>query len=145
MKRAVGIVIVARDTNKMLLLHRATNPIVWSVLSGKMEDHEEDPEVTLKREIQEEIRINPEMITGIKQLGSNKFGKTLFHIFVGFVDTEFEIPNIKKDENDDYGWFTENDLPSPIHKRWPYTFQMIKPILDIRENFKKGFNNLLNG
>jgi len=144
MKTAVGIVIISRDTNKMLLLHRSTKPKVWSVLSGKVEEGE-DLEEALKREIEEEIRINPDMITGIKQLGSNQFDKTRFHIFVGFSDHEFEIPNIKKDENDDYGWFTENDLPSPIHERWPFTFQMIKPILNIRENFKKGFNNLLNG
>ena len=128
----------------MLLLHRSTKPIVWSVLSGKVEKGE-DLLKGLKREIKEEIRIKPNKIEGIKHLGSNKFDKTLFHIFVGFVDEEFEIPNLKLDENDDYGWFSENEIPSPIHKRWPYTFQMIKPILDLRESFITGLNNLIDG
>jgi hypothetical protein len=64
---------------------------------------------------------------------------------VGFVDEEFDIPNLKLNENDDYGWFSENEIPSPIHKRWPYTFQMIKPILNMRESFIKGINNLIDG
>jgi 8-oxo-dGTP pyrophosphatase MutT (NUDIX family) len=144
-KRAVGIVIIAKDTNRFLLLHRSTKPIVWSVLSGTMEDTEKEPIETLKREIKEEIRINPDFIDDIQKLGEEKFGKTLFHIFVGFVDSEFDIPNIKKDENDKYGWFDEENLPNPIHKRWPKTFQLIKPILDLRESFKNNFNNLLNG
>ncbi len=144
MKEAVGIVIIARDTNRFLLLHRSTQPIVWSVLSGTMEEGE-DPLETLKREIKEEIRINPSKIDGIKELGSENFDKTLFHIFVGFVDKEFEITNLKLNENDEYGWFDEETLPKPIHKRWPYTFQQIKPILNLRKEIKKGFNDLLNG
>ena len=145
MKRAVGIVIIAKDTNKFLLLHRTTKPIVWSVLSGTMEDDEEDPLETLKREIKEEIGIDSNFIDDIQKLGEEKFDKTLFYIFVGFVDKEFDISNLKKDENDEYGWFDEENLPNSIHKRWPKTFQLIKPILDLRESFKNNFNNLLNG
>lgn len=148
MKRATGIVIIARDTNRMLLLHRSTPPMVWSVLSGGMEKGE-SPKKTIKREIKEEIGINPDKIKDIRKLGSEVFdrsikdGKVTFHIFVGFVDKEFKIKNLKLDENDDYGWFDEENLPSPIHKRWPKTFQLIKPILDLRKELKEQINKVL--
>ena len=144
MKEAVGIVIIAKKTNRFLLLHRASSPIVWSVLSGKMDPGETNPYETVKREIWEEIRINPNTIKGIRKVGSEIFKKKLFHVFVGFVEEEFEIPNLKLDENDDYGWFTENSLPKPLHKRWEKTFQLIKPILELRESFNKNFNNLMD-
>lgn len=110
-----------------------------------MEDYETDPYETLNREIQEEIRIDPSFIDNITLRDVRKSGKTIFHIFTGFVDREFDIPNIKKDENDDYGWFDEENLPNPIHKKWSKTFQVVKPILDLRENFKQSFNKLLYG
>lgn len=144
MKSAVGIVIIARDTNRFLLLHRSTPPIVWSVLSGKMDPGETDPYKTVKREIWEEIRINPNSIKDIKKVGSEIFKKKLFHVFVGFVETEFDIPNLKLDENDDYGWFSEENLPKPLHKRWEKTFQLVKPVLELRESFKNNFNTLIN-
>jgi 8-oxo-dGTP pyrophosphatase MutT (NUDIX family) len=148
MKKAAGIVIIARDTNRMLLLHRSTPPIVWSVLSGTMEDGE-SPKKTIKREIKEEIGINPDKIDGIRKVGSEVFersiksGKVEFHIFIGFVDKEFKIKNLKLDENDSYGWFDENNLPSPIHKRWPKTFQLVKPILNLRKNLKEQIKKIL--
>lgn len=144
MGTSVGIVIIARNTNRILLLHRSTKPIVWSLLSGKIEEGEDILEA-LKREIEEEIRIDPNTIEGIKFLGSNKFNQKLFHLFIGFVDEEFEIPNLKLDENDDYGWFNKNELPTPIHERWPYTFKMINPILKLRESFIKNINDLMDG
>ena len=110
-----------------------------------MEDHETDPHETLMREIQEEIRIDPNFIDDITLRSTDTDDTRTFHIFTGFVDREFDIPNIKKDENDDYGWFDEENLPNPMHKRWSKTFQVIKPVLDLRESFKKSFNKMLYG
>ena len=66
MKESVGILIIARDTNNFLLLHRASKPIVWSTLSGKMDKHGEKPLETIKREIEEEINQNLYIKDGIK-------------------------------------------------------------------------------
>ena len=138
---SVGIIIIAKDTNRFFLLHRAKSPIVWSSLTGKMEEGE-DPMQTIKREIKEEIGVNPIMIDGIKEVGiANK----THHVMVGYVDKEFKVPKLETSENDDYGWFDEETLPSPMHKRWLESFELIKPLLKLREGFKYNLNKLLNG
>lgn len=133
MKESVGILIIAKDTNNFMLLHRVNKPIVWSVLSGRMDVSGETPLETIKREIKEEINLDPSFIDNIKKVGVVKDNK-IFHVFVGFVDEEFK-PNLKLDENDDFGWYNETNLPSPIHKRWENTFQLVKPMLKLRESF----------
>lgn len=135
MKESVGIIIISKDTNNFMLLHRATKPIVWSLLTGRMDKEGETPLETIKREIREEINLDPSFIEGIEKIGIVKDNK-IFHVFVGFVDKEFK-PNLKLDENDSFGWYSEKNLPSPIHKRWPKTFQLVKPILNLRESFNK--------
>ena len=62
---------------------------------------------------------------------------------VGFVDTEFVVPDLEVEENDDYGWFSQDEIPSPIHKRWGETFQLIKPYLNLRETIKRQLKRLL--
>ena len=124
-----------------MLLHRATKPIVWSILTGKMDKGGETPLETVKREIKEEINLDPSFIDNIKKVGVVKDTK-MFHVFVGFVDQEFE-PSLKLDENDDFGWHNETNLPSPMHKRWSDTFQLVKPLLNLRESFIKHTKNIL--
>lgn len=143
MKESVGIIIIAKDTNNFLLLHRVNKPVVWSVLSGKMDVDSETPLQTIKREIEEEINLNPNFIDNIKKVGVVKNDK-LFHVFIGFIDKQIDL-NLKLDENDDYGWFNEKNLPKPIHKRWDKTFQLIKPILSLRESIKINFNKIIDG
>lgn len=134
MKESVGIVIITEDTKNFLLLHRVNKPVVWSTLTGKMDKKGETPLETVKREIWEEIGVNPSEIKNIQELGVTNNGH---HIMVGFVDTKFKLPNLKKDENDAYGWFDENNLPSPMHQKWPETFQYVKNFLNLKEEIKK--------
>lgn len=141
MKESVGILIIAKDTNNFLMLHRSKKPIVWSILTGKMDIEGETPLETVKREIQEEININPNFIDNIKKVGV-VVDKKIFHVFVGFVDREFK-PNLKLDENNGFGWFNENNLPKPIHKRWPKTFQLVKPLLSLKGIIMNKINILI--
>ena len=143
MKESVGILIIAKDTNNFLLLHRVSKPIVWSILTGKMDKKGESPLDTIKREISEEINMDPSLIDGIKKVGVVE-GNKIFHVFVGFVDKEFK-PDLKLDENDNYGWYNEYNLPTPIHKRWEQTFQLVKPLLNLRESFIRHTKTILNG
>ena len=109
MKESVGIVIIAEDTKNFLLLHRVNKPVVWSTLTGKMDKKGETPLETVKREIWEEIGVNPSNIKNIQEVGVTNNGH---HIMVGFVDTKFKLPNLKKDENDAYGCLLYTS-PSP--------------------------------
>jgi 8-oxo-dGTP pyrophosphatase MutT (NUDIX family) len=105
------------------------------MLTGKMDKKGETPLETIKREIEEEINLDPTFIDGIKKVGVVK-NKKIFHVFVGFVDKEFN-PKLKLDENDDFGWYSEKNLPTPMHKTWKKTFLLLKPILSLRESFMR--------
>lgn len=142
MKESVGILIIAKNTNNFLLLHRSKNPIVWSTLTGKMDVAGESPLEAIKREINEELGINPNKIKNILKVGTTSSNH---HIMVGFVEDEFTIPNLKLDENNDYGWFNEYNLPSPIHPKWPETLRYVKNFLNIKEEIKKQINTFLYG
>lgn len=137
-RESVGIIIISKETNRFLLLHRVKNPVAWSTLAGKMEVGE-SPIESIKREIQEEIGVDHKTIKGIEELGLNG----THHVMVGFVDKEFDIPNLKMDENDNYGWFSEDKLPSPLHPKWNESFKLLKPILNLREVFIKNFKGLI--
>lgn len=141
--QSVGILIVARDTNRFLMLHRVNYPSgTWSALAGGMEDGE-DPIETVKREIGEEIGLDPSLVHGIKIVGISHAMGHPHYVMVGFVDREFKVSNLKKDENDKYGWFSVNNLPSPLHPGFLKSLEMIKPLLNLRESLKKGFKRLL--
>ena len=142
--QSVGIIMVARDTNRFFMLHRVNYPVAWSALAGGMEGNE-DPIETVKREIKEEIGLNANLVKDIKVVGtSNTMGHT-HYVMVGFVDNEFKVPRLQKEENDTYGWFTEENLPSPLHPGFLKSLEMIKPLLDLRENVKLNLKKLLNG
>ena len=135
---------VAKDTNKFFMLHRVNYPISWSALAGGMEG-EENPIETVKREIKEEIGLDPDLVKNIKIVGTSNIMGHTHYVMVGFVDTEFKVPKLQKNENDDYGWFTEKNLPSPLHPGFKKSLEMIKPLLDLREGLKIELNKLLNG
>lgn len=129
--KSVGILIVTRDTNKIFMLHRVNHPVSWSALAGGVEIGE-NPIETVKREINEEIGLDPNIINDIKVVGTtNTMGHT-HYVMVGFVNSEFEVPNLKKNENDDYGWFTEENLPSPLHPGFKKSLEIVKPLLHLR-------------
>lgn len=144
-KESVGIVIIAKDTNRFLLLHRTNSPIVWSLLSGKMDKKGESPLETIKREIWEETGINPSDIEDISKVGYITAKGKKFHVFVGYTPFEYDMPNLDKNENDNYGWYSKDDLPSPLHYRWDKTFQLVEPLLSLRESIKRNLKKLLDG
>jgi len=114
--KAAGVLIMAEDTKKVLLLKRgwAPNKGDWSLLSGGMEDGEDKLEC-LKREIMEEIQIDADEKLDLTFIRSEEFSKHVFHYYVGRTESEF-TPTLD-DENEDYGWFDKDDLPSPLYPK----------------------------
>lgn len=105
--------IINKNTNDILLLKRSkisTFSGYWTFLSGGIEKGE-SPLDALKREIIEEIVVNPNKI-------SFKFFKTyndtnsIYNVFIGEVDNDFKC--LLNDENEEYGWFNINNLPTPL-------------------------------
>lgn len=141
--KSVGIIIVALDTKRFFMLHRVNYPISWSALAGGMEGGE-DPIETVRREIKEEIGLDPDLVKDIKVVGTSDAMGHTHYVMMGFVDTEFKVPKLQKNENDDYGWFTEENLPSPLHPGFKKSLEMIKPLLNLRENVKIELKKLLN-
>jgi 8-oxo-dGTP pyrophosphatase MutT (NUDIX family) len=140
---SVGIVIIAKKTNKFLLLHRVQKPIVWSILTGTMDVKGEKPIQTVKREIEEEIKLKSSLIKNIQKVGSltNKNG-SIFHVFVGFVNDEF-TPNLELKENDNFKWSDEDTLPKNIHNKWDETYNLVKDYLNLKEMVSNKIKKLL--
>ena len=124
-KKAVGVLIMAEDTKKVLLLKRGWAPHkgCWSLLSGGMEDGEEKLE-TLKREVMEEIQIDADEKLDLKSMYTEKTNNGFtFHYYEGRTESEFTLK--LDDENEECGWFDCDDLPKPLY---PKTEAKIKAI-----------------
>lgn len=113
MRNSVGVMIINTDTNNILLLKRSklsTFSGYWTFLSGGIEKGE-TPIDALKREIIEEIVVNPNKIN-FKFFKTYNDTNSIYNVFIGEVNYEFQC--LLNDENEEYGWFNINDLPSPL-------------------------------
>lgn len=98
--------------NKLLLAKRALglNKGKWTIPSGFVE-YGEDPEETLKREIKEELGIQPtEYKLFMIKLGKNSPDKYILGIF--YIVTKFKgEPRAVSSENSEISWFKFDLLP----------------------------------
>ena len=112
---AAGVLVLCTETNKILLLLRSsegTGGNTWNLVSGGIDEGENVLE-GLKREVSEEMSINPELIKyNFKHLEDGLNNTLEFHYYEGFTKSEF-IPTLDH-ENTDYGWFSKDELPSPL-------------------------------
>lgn len=126
-KVAAGVLIRCIRTNRVLLLQRNENGGryhgVWSLMSGGIEEGESVID-GLKREVTEEMSINPNLIDYVYIGEEWTPQKTMtFHYYEGFTMSEF-IPTLDH-ENMDYGWFSEDDLPTPLYPKLDSKLQKI--------------------
>ena len=123
-KEAVGVLIMAEDSNKVLLLKRGFSPHKghWSLLSGGMEEGESKLE-TLKREIMEEAQIDADDKIDLTFIRTENNNGKLYHFYEGLTSNEI-IPKLDE-ENTDWGWYSEDDLPTPLY---PKTKEKIKEV-----------------
>ena len=120
-----GVLIKCSDTGRVLLLERndGNKKELWSFITGGVENNETVLE-GLKREVNEEIGIDPEIIEYkfIDKIEIPKKNKVL-HYYEGFTKSEFKP--ILNDEHHDWGWFDKDDTPSPL---FPKTQEKIDKI-----------------
>ncbi len=99
--------------DKILLFHRDNIPTIkdpdcWDILGGHREE-EETPEETLRRELQEEIGINPSQLVFLKDITDTWGSETsLFRVEL----TDQEASDIKLgDEGQGVEFFSLEELP----------------------------------
>jgi ADP-ribose pyrophosphatase YjhB (NUDIX family) len=111
--QAVGVLIQAKDTGRFLMLLRNDKKPSWSLVSGGLNKGEDAIE-GLKREIQEELSVDPNLIE-LKFEYSEKTPNqnVMFNYYKGFTLTEFS-PKLDN-ENLEWGWFSKDELPSPLY------------------------------
>jgi len=110
-----GVLIKCTETKRVFLLHRNDPNPKWALMSGGM-DAGEKPIDTLIREIGEELSINAENLIRFEYDRKEHIPEKnrTFYYYEGFTKIEF-IPTLDH-ENLAYGWFSKNDLPSPLYQ-----------------------------
>lgn len=111
-KISAGVLIISRSTSRLLLLLRnevSMHPLMWSMVAGHIKEGENILD-GLKREINEETNINPELIDFYF---IDKESKNDFYYFIGFIDDEIDCK--LDDENLNFGWFNKDNLPTPLY------------------------------
>jgi len=110
---AAGVLCIAEGSGRLLLTHRSfavEQPGTWGLPGGALE-RGETPAQAAKSELREEtaysgqIRLVPAYVF--------RSGNFRFHNFIGHVPAEFR-PRLNW-ENQGFGWFDLDDLPSPLH------------------------------
>lgn len=110
---AAGVLIKCLSTDNIFLLLRNDKRPTWSCVAGHIEKNEDILE-GLKREIKEEISINPDIIDFKKiNVVKNDDGVT-FHYYEGFTEDEFKAK--LDDENLKCGWFSKKRIPLPLYR-----------------------------
>lgn len=116
-ERGAGILLVAQDTGRVLLLKRGrdvrSDPMTWAVPGGKV-DPGETARAAAMRELDEEAGW-PGTMAVMKDpvfVFDERPGFE-FLTYLGFVKEEFD-PQLNR-ESDDAGWFSLSKLPRPLH------------------------------
>jgi len=129
--RSAGILLLRVDDGAILLARRSGevhNPGWWSIPGGRLKPGETDFQGAC-REFREEMGSLPRMMHVIVAAPTRVFGGVYTTIAAEYKEYETDCwePQLNW-ENDDWGWFYTNDLPSPLH---PGVVAFIKTWLEV--------------
>ena len=111
--KGAGCVFYAKDNKKILLAFRSkrvNEPHTWGVWGGAV-DGKETPIAAVKREVREEAGYQGKF--ELKPIFTYEKGDFRFYNFLAIVPSEF-TPKLDW-ETEDFGWFSLNKLPTPLH------------------------------
>ena len=133
---AAGAIVYAKKEKSFLILQRqrgivdgwksVKEPGTWSItVSGKVDDSDESPLETVKREFKEELRFSGSFKISNKPFDIFKDDNFIFTTFIITVDEIFD-PKLNW-EHSDYKWITTlKEIPKPIHFGTKRLLQKIK-------------------
>ena len=113
-KKASGAIILAKDTNRIMLSQRGVLgdfPLVWATTGGCMEPNE-GPRTACRREIREETGYDGQMAL-IPLMVYSDGPSFMYYNFLAVIPWEF-TPK-KDEENNAFGWFKFGEWPEPTH------------------------------
>lgn len=118
---AAGILYFCPKTNKVLLGKRAKdadgNSGEWACFGGKLENGETLRKCAL-REVEEETGHKETDINALRLNYRSHITRmdltVVFYCFQRNVPEEFDLPELEKSEHSKSGWFSIDDLPSPL-------------------------------
>ena len=87
-------------------------PLHWCLPGGGVEPNE-DPILAAKRELQEEVGYTLTEPMHLIYTNETHAPRFKFYTYAAFLDKSFE-PTLNW-ESTSYGWYTIDDLPSPLH------------------------------
>ena len=131
-----GALFYTLNTNRFLFLHRANGKRsdLWGLVGGTNEGAE-TPWEGLKREIQEEIGLLPDIK---KTLPLESFissdERFQFHTYLCVIEDEF-VPILNK-EHDGYAWCSFTKWPKPLHHGLRNTLQSKVNLAKLETVFK---------
>lgn len=111
-----GGLFLAKDTKRMLFLLRNQGKTAgtWGIVGGKNEPGDQAPIDTLRREIQEEIGILPDIEKFVPlEWYTSKDEEFYYHTYLLLVKEEF-IPKLNE-EHSGYCWCDIENYPKPLH------------------------------
>ena len=118
---AVHLFIISKDKTKTLLQQRCKDkdlfPCMWDIAVGGHISAGEEPIVALKRELSEELGLNPdnyniEYITTVKEIFENNsiISKEFVSTFVIYSDVNIDDIVLQKEEVSDIKWVTKKEF-----------------------------------
>jgi len=132
-KTGVGILIISKKTNRILLNLRAqhkTHSMCWSLFGGMIEDGEQ-PKEALFRELTEEMGFVPDLEKIYPfDVYQSKDKHFKYYSFVGIVEDEF-VPELNH-ESCGYCWVDLAHWPKPMHQGAKISFCNSKAIDKIK-------------
>jgi 8-oxo-dGTP diphosphatase len=104
---SVSAIIIRSSDNKTFVTKRSLNkeisPGKWETVGGKVETGE-NIEQALAREVKEELNVE---IKTYQYFGDYQWGTWIFKVFVIELKSE---PEPNKDDFEDWGWFTKEEI-----------------------------------
>lgn len=124
--QAAGFVFISPEDKTLFLVQRAPNVSeanTWATVGGGVEEGETFFEAA-QREVVEELGEMPQLG---KVFGYIDFeqGDFIYRTFFATITNKDEWKITLNPENSDYGWFSVNEMPQPLHKNFATTLKRV--------------------
>ncbi len=138
---AIHILIINKDKTKVLLQKRCEQkklyPNIWDISVGGHISTNEEPLTSAKRELQEELGLNPDnyefiFLEKVKEELNNNIIKSKEFVYTYLISSDIDLKDIKvqKEEVSEVKWVTKEELNNLINDSKLIPHQKVYKILN---------------